>query len=191
MTCEEKEPAVAGPCMANCASSGGRTENDLGPAVGALIEMLVRFRRLIGDVGAALVHVEVRAADIGDGEPNDGVGRLLDLGIGDAVDADCTRGRDRRELSFGILFLRDERELARARLRLVWDYPMPRSIGNVALFRPCERGGIASRYYKRGVVHAPLGLDARRDGRVTEGGRRVDPGMKIGAVRLKELPLLV
>ena len=39
------------------------------------------------DVGAAFVHMEVRAADVCNGEPDDGVGGLLDLCVGDLVDA--------------------------------------------------------------------------------------------------------
>ncbi len=34
-------------------------------------------------VGAAFVHVEVGAADVGGGEFDDDVGLLLDLGVGD------------------------------------------------------------------------------------------------------------
>jgi hypothetical protein len=43
------------------------------------------------NVGAAFVHVEVGAADVGGGELDDDVGVLFDLGVGDGVDADFFR----------------------------------------------------------------------------------------------------
>src|SRR5690349_25057111 len=43
------------------------------------------------EVGAALVHVQVRAADIGAGDPDQDVGRFLDPGVRDIVHADLPR----------------------------------------------------------------------------------------------------
>jgi hypothetical protein len=56
-----------------------------------LAEVLVTKDLARLETGAAFVHVQVRAADVGAGDPHQHIGGLFDAGVGDLIDADLPR----------------------------------------------------------------------------------------------------